>query len=391
MRSESALKSKCFVLMPFSNVMNLPEVWEDVIRDGAFGIAKLGARYQCLRADDVFDNRAIIEDIVRSIEDSDIIIADLTTRNPNVFYELGRAHEMHKECILIVQDIADVPFDLRHLRHLQYSTTARGLKDLEANLIKTVESIEARKLKARPSIEMSEKVRRASDRLDRLVEESRKVREELVEVPAKYADKYRQLLAEPDTGLVKLYPRHTGENHLDEMNLNYYSFTRRQHGWLGDVQISYDLRQSQSIRSRDSWRVELSLGPGGADYGFILPTQLDEIPMGALDLKTLKMQDARSHELLHTILDYILPGGNEPNVRAEQQRVSGLSIEKDGMAERIVPEIGSVYIIRSINWDESDNIYFLQYLGRELDETVILMWKIALRFPRPVFPREPRR
>jgi hypothetical protein len=137
-------KKLCFVLMPFSQEHNFPEVWEDILKKSVFNSPDLSNKYLCQRADDIFDNKSIIEDIVNIIRRSDIIIADLTTRNPNVLYELGRAHEMNKECILITQNIDDIPFDLRHLRTIIYSTSARGLTKLNNDIIKTVKTVDLR-------------------------------------------------------------------------------------------------------------------------------------------------------------------------------------------------------------------------------------------------------
>ena len=76
------------------------------------------------RADDieVESQQNILRDVVRGIATSDLIVADLTTANPNVFYELGIAHALRKQTILITQSIDDVPFDLRPYRLLEYST-----------------------------------------------------------------------------------------------------------------------------------------------------------------------------------------------------------------------------------------------------------------------------
>jgi hypothetical protein len=58
----------------------------------------------------------------------------LTDRNPNVFYELGLAHALNKEVILLTQDINDVPFDLRHFRIIVYQDSISGADKLKSTL-----------------------------------------------------------------------------------------------------------------------------------------------------------------------------------------------------------------------------------------------------------------
>jgi hypothetical protein len=70
-----------------------------------------------------------------------IVIAECTGRNPNVFYELGIAHTLNKPGILITQNIDDVPFDIRQLRHIEYQNTTEGYIDLEKNLEKAIVSL----------------------------------------------------------------------------------------------------------------------------------------------------------------------------------------------------------------------------------------------------------
>ena len=100
---------------------------------------------KCLRADDIYDNRPIIEDIWRCTNEARILIAELTGRNANVFYETGIAHTIGKEVILISQSMEDVPFDLKHLRCIVYEYTPRGIANLEENLKNTVLNVLSRR------------------------------------------------------------------------------------------------------------------------------------------------------------------------------------------------------------------------------------------------------
>jgi hypothetical protein len=57
-----------------------------------------------------------------------------------VFYEIGLAHAIGKETILILRSLADVPFDLRHLRFIVYKYTPPGMKAFETALVNAVHS-----------------------------------------------------------------------------------------------------------------------------------------------------------------------------------------------------------------------------------------------------------
>ena len=119
--------------MPFRS--DLKPVYDDHIKPT---MESLG--YKCFRADGIFSNKPIIDDIIDAVQRSYIIISDLTDNNPNVFYETGYCHAIGKKVILITQD-SDVPFDLKSIRHIRYDYTPRGMKSLEENLKKTVEKI----------------------------------------------------------------------------------------------------------------------------------------------------------------------------------------------------------------------------------------------------------
>ena len=68
------------------------------------------------------------------------MIADCTGRNPNVFYEIGIAHTLGRDVILITQNEADVPFDLRHLRYVQYLNNGEGREVLAQRAAPTARS-----------------------------------------------------------------------------------------------------------------------------------------------------------------------------------------------------------------------------------------------------------
>lgn len=85
---------------------------------------------ECLRADDIWNADAVIQDVVGLIDRASVVICDCTGRNPNVFYEIGLAHAFGREVILITQNADDIPFDLRHIRFLTYLPNAQGIHEL---------------------------------------------------------------------------------------------------------------------------------------------------------------------------------------------------------------------------------------------------------------------
>lgn len=128
-------KKKCFVIMPFSSTNTCSEdewtdIFENVIKPS---VEQPGINYDCIRANLVIGN--IIRDILVNLNTADVVIADLTDQNPNVFYELGVRHALRDATILISQNINHVPFDLRHYMTLIYDwKTKKGKEQLKEKI-----------------------------------------------------------------------------------------------------------------------------------------------------------------------------------------------------------------------------------------------------------------
>lgn len=129
--TEAMKWSQIFVMMPFSPA--LKPVYTDHIKPIT---AKLG--FTCSRADDFFTTKSVIDEVWSAIYYCRLCIADCTGKNPNVFYELGLAHTLGRDCVLISQSIDDVPFDVRHLRVIIYDKY--NLQKLEADLARTLQT-----------------------------------------------------------------------------------------------------------------------------------------------------------------------------------------------------------------------------------------------------------
>jgi hypothetical protein len=97
----------------------------------------------CYRADDYNNVNSVILDIWKSIRKSRLLIADLTEQRPNVMYELGLAHDMGKQVIIISQpgEGNSFPFDLLHLRRIEYQDSVKGAESLKKKLSATLDEL----------------------------------------------------------------------------------------------------------------------------------------------------------------------------------------------------------------------------------------------------------
>lgn len=118
-----------FVIMPFEREFN--SIYEELIK-----APLVEAGYDVSRADSFVDQENILRAIVRGITTADLLVADLTTNNPNVFYELGLAHGLQIPTVLIAQSISDVPFDLRSYSIHIYDTHFNRIDKLKGFLKK---------------------------------------------------------------------------------------------------------------------------------------------------------------------------------------------------------------------------------------------------------------
>lgn len=125
MANEPGKLTECFVLMPISDTdgyekSHFSRVYTHIIQP-ACSLAGLKA----VRADDVFKTNYIIVDILRRIIESEIVICDLSARNPNVLYELGIRQAFNKPVVLIKDTKTERIFDIQGLRYTEYDYALR--------------------------------------------------------------------------------------------------------------------------------------------------------------------------------------------------------------------------------------------------------------------------
>lgn len=133
--SEKIMKGNCFVIMPFRG-------WFDEYYSKIYCPAIVAAGLKSNRADDLYAPNNVVSDIWKFTKGADIVLADLTGKNPNVFYELGLAHAISKPVILITESEEDIPFDLRAIRIIKYDKNEHDWgKKLEMSITKSINEI----------------------------------------------------------------------------------------------------------------------------------------------------------------------------------------------------------------------------------------------------------
>lgn len=136
--SVESAQNVAFVVMQFTNEFN--SLYQDVITPvcRSFGFTPV-------RADDIYNNGLIVEDIARSIRESALVIADITPDNPNVYYEVGYAHGLAKPTILLAERRREsLPFDVSGFRTIFYDNTIGGKAMVEERLRKHIANVQER-------------------------------------------------------------------------------------------------------------------------------------------------------------------------------------------------------------------------------------------------------
>jgi hypothetical protein len=182
---------------------------------------------------------------------------------------------------------------------------------------------------------------------------------------AQYADFLRQ----PHTGLIRLVPHDQFYNSTNSKGLlvngggSYYSFARLTHeyGYGSDIQLT---------------RGVLSVGFAGANYGIL--TNLGDVPLEDVSLESPGAQHIAAH----------VPPREEPKARIEQRKWSdGETVDGATYRNRVELEVNSTYVVRSIDYDDSDVLVAFRVVRVDSDDSAIILWKLLKKYPTPLLTR----
>ena len=129
-------KKMCFVIMGFgkkkdpvtNRTIDLDETFRKIIRP-----AVQACNYCCVRADEISDSGIIDRSMYALLYSAELVIADISTYNPNAIYELGTRHALKPfSTIIIKEDEGTIPFDINHNRILSYKHLGNEITDTES-------------------------------------------------------------------------------------------------------------------------------------------------------------------------------------------------------------------------------------------------------------------
>ncbi|MEA5099182.1 MAG: tetratricopeptide repeat-containing protein [Bacteroidales bacterium] len=126
----------CFVIMGFgkkkdpdtNRTIDLDETYKKIILPAVHSCG-----YKCIRADEILDSGLIDRSMYALLYRAELVIADISTYNPNAIYELGVRHVLKPFSTLIIkEDEGKIPFDINHNRTLNYKHLGGEISNTEA-------------------------------------------------------------------------------------------------------------------------------------------------------------------------------------------------------------------------------------------------------------------
>ncbi|MFL6286121.1 MAG: hypothetical protein ACJ74Q_23520 [Pyrinomonadaceae bacterium] len=176
---------------------------------------------------------------------------------------------------------------------------------------------------------------------------------------------HAEFLAQPDTGLVRLLPREQWDGKLSIRGGGaYYSFTSRTHEYGNGS----DVKLEQNY---------FSVGFAGANFGFMLN-------VGDAPLETLSDEA----EAVRFMASYETPSPL-PDARKAQRQFAdgGAQSGQWTYMDRLPVVVGGTYVLRSVNYDTSDVLVAFHVVRKDSDGSVVLLWKLLKRYPKPSLER----
>ena len=176
------------------------------------------------------------------------------------------------------------------------------------------------------------------------------------------------VLSQPDTGIIRLLPREMYDGAKKRgLSINgggaFYSFAlgKHEYGQGSDIMLEQG---------------DFSGGFAGADYGMLL--NLGDVPLD---------QVVPDHVSVRALLEY-MPTSAEPDARKAQRALwQGMDLSGVVFKKRMPAKVSNTYLLRSINFGGYDIAVAFRVTRKDTDGSMILLFKVLKRFPKPDLER----
>jgi hypothetical protein len=119
--AEAGARKRCFVVSPIGSRGSDVRKRSDDVLNFVITPAVKPLGYDVKRADDIAEPGMIIQQVINEIAEADLVVADLTFLNPNVFYELAVRHQTAKPIVTIAENETVNPFDINQVRTIYFN------------------------------------------------------------------------------------------------------------------------------------------------------------------------------------------------------------------------------------------------------------------------------
>lgn len=135
------LARTCFVIMPFGEkddhgqLIDFDRVHEEIIKPAVESLAAEKLLIECIRCDEVEKSGLIHDRMIRYILDSEVAVVDITTLNPNVFYELGIRHALNDRVTVLIRRKGTAnPFNITGMNTIDYDLDAENAEHARTSI-----------------------------------------------------------------------------------------------------------------------------------------------------------------------------------------------------------------------------------------------------------------
>ncbi len=155
--------------------------------------------YQVERADESTEAGSISKSVIQKILKSDLVVADLSNHNPNVFYELALRHAIAKPFVQIISKDEKIPFDIFDIRTIQYELDLAGAdkaKRAIQEFTKTVQDLDRVETPVTEVISLSNLDLNNDGHSDSsvLIEELQRINQNINNLEQKLAGRFEQMM-----------------------------------------------------------------------------------------------------------------------------------------------------------------------------------------------------